>query len=67
MPEKDPPLSPEEIAVLRKKLAEMSITGIRDMYHATHYRCQLDGSNVPLAREIQKLVQVWKEMRRWSL
>jgi hypothetical protein len=60
-----PVLSKDDLAELQRKLSTMSVTGLRDFYHAAHYRCRLQDGSTPLARDIQELVQAWKEMRRW--
>lgn len=57
-------LSVEDLGELRKRLSTMSMTGLRDLYHAAHYRCRLQDGKAPIGRDIQELVQVWKELRR---
>ena len=57
-------LSEADLAALKKKLDAMSMTAIIDFYHAVYLRCKLD-KRVPKARDIQELVQVWKQVRRW--
>ena len=44
----------------------MSVTGLQDFYRTAHYRCRLEGEQVPEARAMQELVQAWKQMREWQ-
>jgi hypothetical protein len=61
----DSPLSDQQLAELRGRLSQMSVTAVRDFYHAAWIRCGLErNSNWPRAEAIQELVQAWKEMRR---
>jgi len=64
---RDDALSREELEELRRKLATMSITGVRDFYASAYYECKLNGDRVPAARALQKLVQAWREMRKWKI
>jgi hypothetical protein len=58
-------LSREDIAVLRKKLASMSITGVADFYHSAYLRCALKEKS-PDPRTVQEFIQAWKEIRKRS-
>jgi hypothetical protein len=59
-------LTEVQLAELRKKLSVMSVTAVMDAYRSAYFQCKLEGDKVPSARAIQTLVQVWREMRRWS-
>jgi hypothetical protein len=56
-------LTREQLASLQRRLATMSITGVRDFYFGAYLRCRLDGDEVPSARAIQELMQAWKQLR----
>jgi len=61
----DHPLTQKQLAELRGKLSQMSVTAVRDFYHAAWIRCGLERKGGrPRASAIQELVQAWKEMRR---
>jgi hypothetical protein len=59
-------LSRDDLAVLKRRLDQMSVTGIQDFYRTAYLACRLDGDQVPYARSIQELVQAWKQMRKWE-
>jgi len=61
----DRPLSYQQLAELRGRLSQMSVTAVRDFYHAAWVRSGLErNASWPRAETIQELVQAWKEMRR---
>ena len=59
-----PVLTEEDLAHLRRKLSQMSITALESYYRAAYLRCALRDGTFPQARDIQQLVQVWRELRR---
>ncbi|HTS32265.1 MAG TPA: hypothetical protein VMH81_40630 [Bryobacteraceae bacterium] len=61
----DPPLTPEQLADLRRQFAKLSLTSLYDAYHAAWLRCKAErDGRAPRAVHIQELVQVWKELRK---
>ena len=56
----------QDLIELNRRLASISVTAVRDLYHTAYFACRLDGDHVPSARTIQELVQAWKQMRSWS-
>jgi hypothetical protein len=48
---------------LRRKLSTMSITALHDFYFAAYLHCRPENGSLPTARQIQELVQVWKELQ----
>jgi hypothetical protein len=60
-------LTRDELVELRTRLERMSVTAVHDFYFSAHLRCQLkrDGE-LPAPRDIQELVQAWKQIRSWS-
>ena len=59
-------LNRQDLEELNRRLSMMSVTAVRDFYHSAHLACRLDGERVPSARNIQELVQAWKQIRSWS-
>jgi hypothetical protein len=57
-------LSKDAVALLRRKLSMMSITGLEDFYRGAYARCSLEKGSVPQPRFIQELVTAWREIRR---
>ena len=62
---RDQALTKEELAELRRQLAAMSLVAVKDLYHGAYYECRLDGDKIPPAKAVQRLVQAWREMRKW--
>jgi hypothetical protein len=61
----DRPLTPEQLAELRERLSKMSLTDVRDYYHAAWLRCGLErNGSRPKAEWLQQLVQAWRAMGR---
>jgi len=64
-PPPDRPLRPEQLAELRKRLSQMSITALLDAYNAAWLRCKLgQNGGAPRAEHVQQMVTVWKELRK---
>ena len=55
----------EELASFQEKLSRSSGTALRAMYLSAYMSCRMDGDQIPAARDIQKLVAIWKELRKW--
>jgi hypothetical protein len=62
-----PPLSEAELERLRRSLASFTPAQLTKFYKDTYESCKLgtNGSGIPDARQIQTLVQVWREMWKW--
>ena len=58
-------LSEEELKELRHNLAHLSVTAVRDFYLRTYDDCRLVYNRLPTPRQIQTLVQVWKQLWKW--
>jgi hypothetical protein len=58
-------LSEEDWKQLRYNLAHLSPEGVRDFYERAHQECRLLYSRTPSPRQIQTLVQVWKQLWKW--
>jgi len=58
-------LSEKDLKELRHNLAHLSITAVREFYERAHRDCRMIYDRVPSAKDIQTLVQVWKQLRKW--
>ncbi len=63
--EKVDELSKNEIQELRHNLAHLSVEAVRDFYEQAYRDCRLIYSRLPSPRQMQTLVQVWKQLRKW--
>ena len=61
----DQPLTPEQLLALRRKFEMLSVPNLVQAYGEALDHCRLDrNGRVPQAQYVQKLVQVWKALRR---
>jgi len=58
-------LSEENLKELRYNLAHLSLPAVRDFYETAHRDCRLVYDHLPSPRQIQTLVQVWKQLWKW--
>jgi hypothetical protein len=63
--EKSDELSERDLEELRHNLAHLSVTAVRDFYEQAYRDCRLIYSRLPSPRQMQTLVQVWKQLRKW--
>jgi hypothetical protein len=63
--EKTDILSEEDVKELRLNLAHLSLGAVRDFYEQAYRDCRMIYSRLPSARQMQTLVQVWKQLRKW--
>jgi hypothetical protein len=50
---------------LRRNLGHLSPGAVRDSYEQAYRDCRLIYSRIPSPRQMQTLVQVWKQLRKW--
>ena len=55
-------LSEENLKQLRYNLAHLSLPAVRDFYEKAYQDCRLIYNRIPNPRQIQTLVQVWKQL-----
>jgi hypothetical protein len=55
-------LSEENLKQLRYNLAHLSLPAVRDFYEKAYQDCRLIYNRIPTPRQIQTLVQVWKQL-----
>jgi len=58
-------LSEENLSELRRNLAHLSLPAVRDFYEQAYRDCRLIYSRIPSPRQMQTLVQVWKQLWKW--
>jgi hypothetical protein len=58
-------LSEENLAELRHNLAHLSLPAVGDYYEESYRDCRLIYSRIPSPRQMQTLVQVWKQLWKW--
>ena len=59
-------LSEENLADLRRNLAHLSLPAVRDFYEQAYRDWRLIYNRLPTPKQIQTLVQVWKQLRPWN-
>jgi hypothetical protein len=55
-------LSEDNLKEIRHNLAHLSLPAVRDFYEQAYGDCRLVYNNLPSPRQIQTLVQVWKQV-----
>jgi len=58
-------LCEEDLKRMRHYLAHLSIEGVRDFYTRAYEDCRLVYNRLPSPRQMQTLVQVWKQLWKW--
>ena len=55
----------EYLKELRDNLAHLSLPAVRDFYEKAYQDCRLIYNRIPTPKQIQTLVQVWKQLWKW--
>ena len=58
-------LTQKDLSQLRHNLAHLSVHAVRDFYDRTHRDCRLIYNRLPSPRQMQTLVQIWKQLWKW--
>lgn len=58
-------LSEENLKELRYNLAHLGLPAVREFYETAYRDCRLVYNRLPSPRQIQTLVQVWKQLWKW--
>jgi uracil-DNA glycosylase len=58
-------LSEKDVKELRDSLAHLSVTAVRDFYEQAYRECRLVYNRLPSPKQMQTLVQVWKQLWKW--
>jgi hypothetical protein len=66
-PNRDQPdvLNKEDLKQIRRNLALLSPSAVRDYYQRAFEDCRLIYDRLPSPRKIQTLVQAWKQLWKW--
>jgi hypothetical protein len=54
-----------DLKELRHNLAHLSVSAVRDFYDRTYRDCRLIYDRLPSPRQMQTLVQAWKQLWKW--
>jgi len=60
-----PVLTEGDLAELRRNLALLSIDAVRRFYERAHEDCRMIYDRLPSPKQMQTLVQVWKQLWKW--
>lgn len=58
-------LKEQDLKELRHNLAHLSVSAVRDFYERAYQDCRLIYDRLPTPRQMQTLVQVWKQLWKW--
>jgi hypothetical protein len=58
-------LSEDDLRELRHNLAHLSVGAVRDFYDQAYRDCRLIYHRLPTPKQIQVLVQAWKQLWKW--
>jgi hypothetical protein len=63
--EKPEILSTTDLVELRHNLAHLSADAVRRFYEMAHRDCRMLYGRLPSPKQMQTLVQVWKQLWKW--
>lgn len=63
--EKQEKLSQKDLDELRHNLAHLSVDAVRRFYERAHEDCRMVYDRLPSPKQVQTLVQVWKQLWKW--
>jgi len=58
-------LSEDDLRELRHNLAHLSVGAVRDFYDQAYRDCRLIYHRLPTPKQMQVLVQAWKQLWKW--
>lgn len=58
-------LSDQDLKALRFNLAHLSVPAVREFYERACRDCRVIYSRIPTPKQMQTLVQVWKQLWKW--
>lgn len=58
-------LSEKDLKELRYSLAHLSVPAVRQFYEQAYQDCSLIYNRIPTPKQMQTLVQVWKQLWKW--
>jgi hypothetical protein len=63
--EKHEQLTQKDLEELRHNLAHLSIDAVRRYYERAHEDCRMIYDRLPSPKQVQTLVQVWRQLWKW--
>jgi hypothetical protein len=60
-------LTEKDLKEIRYNLAHLSAPAVRESYERAYQDCRLIYNRVPSPKQIQTLVQAWKQLWKWRL
>jgi hypothetical protein len=63
--EKQEIFTQKDLDALRHNLAHLSIDVVRRYYERAHEDCRMMYDHLPSPKQVQTLVQVWKQLWKW--
>jgi len=64
--EKPEVLSEADLKEIRRNMALLSIDAVRRFYDRAHEDCRVMYGRLPSPKQMQTLVQVWKQLWKWK-
>jgi hypothetical protein len=64
-PDKIDIFSKKDLDELRYNLAHLSIDAVRRFYERAHEDCRMIYDRLPTPKQMQTLVQIWKQLWKW--
>ena len=64
--EKPEVLSEADLKEIRRNMALLSIDAVRRFYDRAHEDCRMMYGRLPSPKQMQTLVQVWKQLWKWK-
>jgi len=58
-------LNEKDLNELRHNLAHLSAAAVRDFYERAYQDCRMVYNRLPSPRQMQTLVQIWKQLWKW--
>ncbi len=58
-------LNAEDLKHIRHHIAHLSLSAVQEMYESALEECRLVNARLPNPRQIQMLVQIWKQLWMW--
>jgi hypothetical protein len=58
-------LNEKDLKELRQSLALLSLPAVRHFYERAYLDCRMVYNRIPTPKQVQTLVQVWKQLWKW--
>ena len=64
-PQKPEIFTKKDLDEIRSNLAHLSLDAVQRFYDRAHQDCKLIYGRIPSPKQMQTLVQVWRQLFRW--